>query len=117
MTVVKISHLPSASLKLPQEPGRTDYYNQLFCLCGHHGGVSEIQTLLDVSDLKIGQKRSRRIHLLFISHAQLPVTVARFIIQTSWESLILDCEVYRILATSYHIVTALPGAGNTMTSA
>ena len=44
------------------------------------GGVSEIQTSLDVSDLLIGPKRSRRIDLLFISHAQLPVSVARCII-------------------------------------
>ena len=35
----------------PQEPGRIEYYNQLFCLRGHLGGVSEIQTSLDVSDL------------------------------------------------------------------
>ena len=48
-------HLPLTSLTrvrvLPQEPGRIEYYNQLFCLCGHLGGVSEIQTSLDVSDL------------------------------------------------------------------
>ena len=36
---------------IPQEPGRIEYYNQLFCPCGHLGGVSEIQTSLDVSDL------------------------------------------------------------------
>ena len=36
---------------LSQEPGRIEYYNQLFCLCGHLVGVSEIQTSLDVSDL------------------------------------------------------------------
>ena len=36
---------------LPQEPGRIEYHNQLFCLRGHLGGVSEIQTSLDVSDL------------------------------------------------------------------
>ena len=36
---------------IPQEPGRIEYYNQLFCLRGHLGGVSEIQTSLDVSDL------------------------------------------------------------------
>ena len=46
------AHLPVASLTrvLPQEPGRSEYYDQLFCLCGHLGGVSEIQTSLDVSD-------------------------------------------------------------------
>ena len=32
-------------------PSGIEYYNQLFCLCGHLGGVSEIQTSLDVSDL------------------------------------------------------------------
>ena len=91
-------HLPLASLTLvpPQEPGHIDYYNQLFCLCGHLGGLSEIQASFDVSDLKISHKRSRRLDLLLISHAQLPVSVARCIIYTSWESLILDCEVYRI---------------------
>ena len=36
---------------IQQEPGRIEYYNQLFCLCGHLGGVSAIQTSLDVSDL------------------------------------------------------------------
>ena len=36
---------------LPQEPGCIEYYNQLFCPCGHLGGVSETQTSLDVSDL------------------------------------------------------------------
>ena len=36
---------------LPQEPGCIEYYNQLFCLCGHLGGVSEIQTSLDISVL------------------------------------------------------------------
>ena len=36
---------------LPHEPGRIEYYNKLFCLCGHLGGVSEIQISLDVSDL------------------------------------------------------------------
>ena len=40
----------------------------------------EIQTSLNVSDLKICHKRSERIDLLFISHAQLPVPVARCII-------------------------------------
>ena len=47
------SHLPLAGLTrvLLQEPGRIEYYNRLFCLCGHLGGVSEIQTSLDVSDL------------------------------------------------------------------
>ena len=89
------THFPLASLTrvLPQEPGRIEYYIQLFCLCGHlggGGGVSEIYTSLDVSDLKIGHKKSRRIDLLFICHAQLPVSVARCIIQTSWESLILE---------------------------
>ena len=46
-------HPPLASLTrvLPQEPGRVEYYNQFFCLCGHLGGVSEIQTSLDVLDL------------------------------------------------------------------
>ena len=75
-------HLPLASLTqvLPHERGRIEYYNQLFCLCGHLGGVSEIQTSLDVLDLKIGHKRSRRINLLFIHHAQSPVSVARCII-------------------------------------
>ena len=63
---------------LPQEPGRMQYYNQLFC--GHLGGVSEIQTSLDVSVLKKGHKKSRGIYLLVISHAQLPVPVARCII-------------------------------------
>ena len=60
--------------------GAWPYYNQLFCLCGHLGGVSEIQTSLDVLDLKIGHKRSQRIDLLLICHAQLPVSVARCII-------------------------------------
>ena len=36
---------------IPQEPGRIEYYNQLFSPRGHLGGVSEIQTSLDVSDL------------------------------------------------------------------
>ena len=36
---------------IPQEPGRIEYYNQLFCVRGNIGGVSEIQTSLDVSDL------------------------------------------------------------------
>ena len=49
------NYLPLASLTrvLPQEPDRIEYYNQLFCLCGHlgGGGVSEIQTSLEVSDL------------------------------------------------------------------
>ena len=77
-----IHHLPLASLMrvLTHEPGRIEYYNQLFCLCGHLGGVSEIQTSLDISDLKMGHKRSRSIDLSFISHAQLPVSVARCII-------------------------------------
>ena len=42
---------PGSRECIPQEPGRIEYYNQLFCLRGHHGGVSEIQTSLDVSDL------------------------------------------------------------------
>ena len=44
------SHLPLASITrvLPQETGRIEYY---ICLCCHFGGVSEIQTSLDVSDL------------------------------------------------------------------
>ena len=59
--LVQEHHLPLASLTrvlpqepgritrvLPQEPGRIEYY---ICLCGHFGGVSEIQTSLDVSDL------------------------------------------------------------------
>ena len=47
------THLPLASIMrvLPQEPGRIEYYNQLFCLCGHLGGVSELQTAFDVSYL------------------------------------------------------------------
>ena len=36
---------------LPQEPGRIEYYNLLFCLCGHNRGVSDILTSLDLSDL------------------------------------------------------------------
>ena len=36
-------HLLLASLMrvLPQEPGRIEYYYQLFCLCGHLGGGGE----------------------------------------------------------------------------
>ena len=46
-------HRPLSKLMrvLPQEPGRIEHYNHLFRLCGHFGGVSEIQTSLDVSDL------------------------------------------------------------------
>ena len=40
---------PGSRECIPQEPGRIEYYNQLFCLRGHLGGVS--QTSLDVSDL------------------------------------------------------------------
>ena len=36
---------------LQHEPDRIEYYNQLICLCGHHWGVSKIQTSLDVSEL------------------------------------------------------------------
>ena len=52
-TITYVRHLPLASLTrvLQQEPGRIEYYNQLFSLPGHLGGVSEIQTSLDVSDL------------------------------------------------------------------
>ena len=39
---------PGSRECIPQDPGRIEYYNQLFCL---RGGVSEIQTSLDVSDL------------------------------------------------------------------
>ena len=46
-----------------QDPGRIEYYNQLFCLCGQLKGVSEIQTSLN------GHNRSRRIAILFICHA------------------------------------------------
>ena len=48
-------YLPLASLTrvLPQELGLIDYF---ICLCGHFGGVSEIQTSLDVSDLFKGQE-------------------------------------------------------------
>ena len=67
---------------IPQEPGHIEYYNQLFCLRGHLGSVSEIQTSLDVSDLKICHKRSRRIDLLFISHTQSHVAVARCMLGT-----------------------------------
>ena len=42
---------PGSRECIPQEPGRIEYYNQLFCLRGHLRGVSEIQTPLDVSDL------------------------------------------------------------------
>ena len=42
---------PSSRECIPQQPGPNEYYNQLFCLLGHLGGVSEIQTSLDVSDL------------------------------------------------------------------
>ena len=38
---------------LLQEPGRIEYY---ICLCGHLGGVSEIQNLLNVSDLFKGHE-------------------------------------------------------------
>ena len=50
MTDVYVTHLLLASLTrvLPQEPGRTEYS---ICLCGHLGGVSEIQNSLNVSDL------------------------------------------------------------------
>ena len=48
-------HLHSASLTrvLPQEPGRIEYY---ICLCGPLGGVSEIETSLDVSHLFKGHE-------------------------------------------------------------
>ena len=47
-----MSHLPLANLTRVQrqEHGRIEYY---ICLCGPLGGVSEIQTSLDVSDLRI----------------------------------------------------------------
>ena len=95
------THLPLASLTwvLPQKPGCIEYYNQLLSLCGHLGGVSEIQTSLDVSDLKIGHKRSRRIDILFICHAQLPVlyrqvgnlswTVRKLYRDSSWRPVII----------------------------
>ena len=38
---------------LPQEPDRIKYY---ICLCVHLGGVCEIQTSLDVSDLFKGHE-------------------------------------------------------------
>ena len=39
-TFLAKNHLPLASLtRVPlQEPDRIEYYNQLFCLCGHLGG-------------------------------------------------------------------------------
>ena len=37
---------------LQHEPGLIEYYNQLFCLCGHLWSVSEIQTSLNGSDLQ-----------------------------------------------------------------
>ena len=43
---------PGSRECIPQEPGRIEYYNQLFRLRGHLGGVSEIQTSLDVTDFK-----------------------------------------------------------------
>ena len=46
-----IYHLPLAGLTRVLPPGRIECYNQLFCLCGQLGGLSEIQTSLDVSDL------------------------------------------------------------------
>ena len=66
------THLPLACLTrvLAQEPGRIEYD---ICLCGHFGGVSEIQTSLDVSDLFKG-------HEELTSQAQLTVYVARCII-------------------------------------
>ena len=46
------SHMfPLLDVLYRQGPGCIEYYNQLFCLRGHLGGVSEIQTSLDVSDL------------------------------------------------------------------
>ena len=50
LTLIQLSLAVSREC-IPQEPGRIEYYNQLFCLRGHLGGVSEIQTSLDVSDL------------------------------------------------------------------
>ena len=57
----------------PQKPGRIEH-SVISVYVVILGGVSEIQTSLDVSDLKKGHKRSRRIDLLLISHAQLPVS-------------------------------------------
>ena len=50
-SVITIFPWPVSRECLPQEPDRIEYYNQLFCLRGHLGGVSVIQTSLDVLDL------------------------------------------------------------------
>ena len=46
-------HLPLASLTRVHTAGawpyRVGYYNQLFCLRGHLGGVSKIQTLKELT--------------------------------------------------------------------
>ena len=47
------SSLGSLTRVLLQEPGPIEYY---ICLCGNFGGVSEIQTSLDVSDLFKGHQ-------------------------------------------------------------
>ena len=68
--IIFIGFLPSLA-SLTREPGRIEYS---ICLCGHLGGVSEIQKSLDVSDLFKGHEDS-------ISQAQLlTVSVARCII-------------------------------------
>ena len=47
MCPVIASSLGQSHGVLPKEPGRIQFY---VCLCGRFGGVSEIQTSLDVSD-------------------------------------------------------------------
>ena len=110
------THLPLASLTLvlPQEPGRIEYYNQLFCLCGHLGGVSEIQTSLDVSDFQIGHKRSRRIDLFSsVMHSYLFQLLDVLYRQVNYHFGQWGVPNF-VMASSNHIVAVIQGAGNTM---
>ena len=62
---------------IPQEPCRIEYYNQLFCLRGHLGVCLRFKPhwMFQIYKYVI-----QRIDLLFISHTQSHVSVARCII-------------------------------------
>ena len=102
---------------IPQEPGRIEYYNQLFCLRGHLESVSEIQTSLDVSDLYVIKGREELTSCSSLIHSHMFPLLDILYRQVGNLSFGKWRLPNFVMAASNHIVTAIQGAGNTTTSA